>query len=224
LAEYDLSAEDLVISKIDRINEAIHILNDTEAARLQDVPSLASFPHLPNSRRFRYDESMAGKNSVSKAELLQEIRAQLEREIALITQAARAAHEAATHEESKAEDQHDTRGLESSYLAGAQAQRAAEIQQTLSYYRQLEPRTFRPTDLIAPGALVELDSGGKKAVYFLAPQGGGMKVSIEGKSVQIITPHSPLGEELVGRKQGDTIEVEGQGPGGVREYEITGIG
>lgn len=157
-----------------------------------------------------------------KNALLQEIRRTIEQELALVTQAAKAAHEAATHEESKAEDAHDTRAIESSYLAGAQAQRAAELQQALVFYKHLELRKFGAQDPIAPGALVELDSGGKKTLCFLAQHGGGMRVSLGSKTIQLVTPHSTLGEELLGRRVGDGFEIEA--PGGTpREYEIMGV-
>ena len=158
---------------------------------------------------------------IDKAALLQEIRSQLEKELALLVQAAKAAHEAATHEESKAEDAHDTRGLESSYLAGAQAQRASEIQQLLNFFKAVEFRNFTKTDVIAPMAVVELQTSGRKTLYLIAPQGGGMRITLDGKTIQIITPHSPVGEELVGRRVGDSIEVEAQGA--LREFEITAI-
>jgi transcription elongation GreA/GreB family factor len=157
----------------------------------------------------------------NKAALFQEISKRLEEELSIIMQAAKAAHEAATHEESRAEDSHDTRGLESSYLAGAQALRAAEIQQIIHYYKQVEPRTFEKEEQIAVIALIELESGKKKTSYLLAPHAGGMKVNLDGRSIQIITPQSPVGEELMGKRLGDAVEVEIHGV--TREYLITDL-
>ena len=39
------------------------------------------------------------------------------------------------------------------------------------------------------------------------PKGGGMSVTCEGKLVQVITPQAPLGEALIGRRVGDSIDV-----------------
>jgi hypothetical protein len=165
---------------------------------------------------------------VKKKEIIAEILSRLEQELEVITRSAKAAHEAATHEESRAEDSHDTRGLESSYLAGAQAKKTAEIQQQILIYKFLEVKTFSPEDLIAPTAVVEIESAGKpvkKSIYFIAPGGGslaaGMKIQYGSELLQILTPVSPLGEELIGRKVGDTVEVEAQG--GMREYEILAV-
>ncbi len=157
---------------------------------------------------------------MDKREILNLLIEKLQLEVSGLLAAARAAHEAATHEESRAEDSHDTRGLEASYLAGAQAQRAAELGALISAYRLMPLKDFGPKDAIAPGALVELASleSGRKAHYFVVPRGGGAAVQSQGKSIQIIAPQSPLGEALVGRRQG---EVEAQGA--VREYEVVGV-
>jgi transcription elongation GreA/GreB family factor len=165
---------------------------------------------------------------VNKKQIIAEILSRLEHELDFITRSAKAAHEAATHEESRAEDSHDTRGLESSYLAGAQAQRAAELQQQILVYKFLDIKTFSDKDAAAPTAVVEVESRGhpsKKTMYFIAPGGGGlaagMKIQLGSELLQVLTPVSPLGEELVGRKVGDTVEIDAQG--GVREYEILRI-
>ena len=48
---------------------------------------------------------------------------QINDELEVIKKSAEIAHDDATHEESRAENKYDTRGLESSYLAGAQMER-----------------------------------------------------------------------------------------------------
>ena len=132
-----------------------------------------------------------------------------------------AAHEAATHSESKAEDQYDTRGLEASYLAGAQSRRAMELEEVLALFRNLDLQTFTDQTPIASTALVELENDGKKTLYFMMPKGGGMTVTHAGNSVQVVTPISPLGEALLGRRVGDQIELRINRV--VRDYEITAV-
>jgi len=146
--------------------------------------------------------------SLDKRLILDALLASLESDLKSLEAAAREAHEAATHDEGKAEDQYDTRGLEASYLAGAQAKRAGEIQKLIHLYRNLDLRNFSPTDHIAVTALVELESQGKKTLVFLVPTAGGNSLSIEGKTVQILSATSPLGEELIGRSLSKPSEVE----------------
>lgn len=158
---------------------------------------------------------------MNKQAIVEKIKTKLSEELGYLTKAAIAAHEAATGEESKAEDQYDTRGLEASYLAGAQSQRAAEVQKTLALYQSLEIAQFSPTDRIAATALMELESERKRAMYFLAPYGTGMTIEVDGITIQVITAQSPLGEELLGRRAGDLVEIELRN--GIREYKVRSV-
>lgn len=122
---------------------------------------------------------------------------------------ARAAHDAATHEESLAEDKHDTRGLEASYLAGAQAKRSAELRKLISIYEQIPLRVFQEDEIVSAGAYVELESeSGVKLHCFLIPAGQGEKLEFDGRLIQLVTPASPLGEELFGSELDDEIFVD----------------
>jgi transcription elongation GreA/GreB family factor len=158
---------------------------------------------------------------VDKRALIQELIAMARREIAPVEKAARSAREAATHEESRPENDKDTRAIEASYLAGAQADRVRDVERMINALEFLPLRAFTPTDPIASAALVEVDVEGKRSHYFLAPQGGGLRVEIDGVAVQVITPPSPVGRALLGRVEGEVVEVRAEG--GVREYEIIAV-
>jgi len=148
----------------------------------------------------------------NKSQVIEEIENELRREFATLTQAARSAHEAATHAESRSEDQHDTRGLEASYLAGAQAARAAEIERQLQIFQKIPRTPANPDSPISSGALIELQETLEKrqvrSLCLLSPAGGGIVVKLGELKVQVITPQSPLGEALLGSRQGDDIEIE----------------
>jgi hypothetical protein len=158
---------------------------------------------------------------VDKRALIQELIAMARREIAPVEKAARSAREAATHEESRPENDKDTRAIEASYLAGAQADRVRDVERMINALEFLPLRAFTPTDPIASAALVEVDVEGKRSHYFLAPQGGGLRVAIDGVTVQVITPPSPVGRALLGRVEGEVVEVRAEG--GVRDYEIIAV-
>jgi transcription elongation GreA/GreB family factor len=158
---------------------------------------------------------------VTKQRIIEQILVRLNDELSRMAEAAKAAHEAATHEESRSEDRHDTRGLEASYLAGAQANRAAELKKRIASYRFLSLKDFASTDPIGPGALIELELNGKNSFYFLISQGEGVSFQVDGQMIQVITPRAPLGEALLGRKRGDWIEVERQNQ--TREYRVISI-
>ncbi len=139
-----------------------------------------------------------------KTELHTRILAHLRAELEAMTKAALATHEEATHEENKAEDKYDTRGLEASYLAHGQSRAAEEAAEAVAQFSALKPRDFGPGEAIALGALVRLDDNSR---YFIGPRAGGTEVEADGAMVMVTTPSSPLGRQLVGRRQGDRITL-----------------
>ncbi len=139
---------------------------------------------------------------MNKAKLVLKIIAQLEEEMELYFKVARASHEEATHEQSKAENKYDTRGLEASYLAGGQARQAAETRATLEVFRNFALKKFAVADGIDLSALVEIQSGTETSQYFIAPRGGGIEVTIGKKEIFVLSPQSPLGQQLMGLAKG----------------------
>ena len=158
---------------------------------------------------------------MDKRKLIQAFIVQLENDLLALKAAAQATYEAATHEENKPENEYDTRGLEASYLAGAQAKRAGEIDEVLSLFHHLPCKDFAPLEPISATALVEVETRGKKSFLFLMPKGGGVSLRFEGTPVQVVTPNSLLGEGLLGLRKGETAEIEiGEE---LKTYEILGV-
>jgi hypothetical protein len=149
--------------------------------------------------------------------LLSTLRLQAESALA----ASQNAHAEATHEESKPENEYDTRGLEAGYLAEAQAARAAEISRSIRVLEEFRLPLFAKKDPVALGALIEAECLGKKAHYFFLPAGAGVPLSLEGKGVMVLTPASRLGQEFQGKRVGDSLELESKSQ--VREYTIISI-
>ncbi len=158
---------------------------------------------------------------MDKRRIIEDIQTGLANELRSLVEAAKVAHEAATHEENKQEDSHDTRSIEASYLAGAQATRAAELNRLLTLFRFFPVRDLESNAVACVGALVELSCNGTLAFYFVVPQGGGLITRVDGKAVQIITPLSPIGEALMGKRVGDLMDVETRS--GDRQYKVISI-
>ncbi|WP_017477372.1 GreA/GreB family elongation factor [Pseudomonas sp. PAMC 26793] len=122
--------------------------------------------------------------------------------------AAQTAHETATHEENIAENKYDTLGLEASYLAAGQARRVEEIKQALTLCQNMQLRAYDDQRGIEVGALLGLvDENDRQQWLFLAPDGAGLKVDVVGQPVTVITPRSPLGKSLLGKFEGDEVEI-----------------
>lgn len=145
---------------------------------------------------------------MDKIKLLNLILQSLTADLEVSRKASKVAHEAATHEESKPEDAYDTRGLEASYLADAQAKRASDLESMIQDLRAFRPRNFTDDDEISVGALVQIEV--KKMppqIYFVLPFGAGVQVKFENSTVVVITPNSPMGRELMGKLEGDEGEL-----------------
>jgi len=126
----------------------------------------------------------------------------------------------ATHEESRAENDKDTRGLEASYLARGQAMRVEELEEAIVRVRVMELPTYaeRPVGM---GALVEALVDDEERTFFLAPVGGGEKLSVAGRAIHVLTPASPVGRALVGKRVDDELELRIAGR--LRLYELTDV-
>ena len=68
---------------------------------------------------------------------------------------------------------------------------------------------------------MEVEQRSERTLYFIGPKAGGTEVVHEGREVLVITPQSPLGEQLQGKKPGDRIQLD---LGGVREpYRVRAV-
>ena len=146
---------------------------------------------------------MAPRREINKGELVKKIVASLVESLEVLDKAARAAHAEATHESSKAENKYDTRGLEAAYLAGAQAKQAREILDSIARYEALALKNFARSDPIDLTALVELETDGSGSTYFIGPKNGGLEISHDRREIMVITPQSPLGQNLMERQSGE---------------------
>jgi transcription elongation GreA/GreB family factor len=145
---------------------------------------------------------------MNKRVIIQKITAKLAGELEIYFRAAQFSRAEATHESNKAENKYDTRGLEASYLARGQSRQAAELEAAIAEYQKLGVKKFAAGDAINLGALVELEQLGEKSFYFLGPRAGGTEIIHDKKEILVITPQSPLGEQLAGRKSGETVPLK----------------
>lgn len=152
----------------------------------------------------------------SKTEVLAALRAALADELAAVERIAAAARDETTSAETKQEGKYDTRATEASYLARGQAWRVAELRQLAAWFANL-PATER--DVAGVGALVAL-SGARDELVFVAPVGG-LKATVAGTRVRVISPKSPLGAALTGLEADDGFELDT--PRGTVEYEVVEV-
>ena len=157
----------------------------------------------------------------NKNQILQALRDQLEVDLQNLKKAALATYEDATHEENKPENKYDTRALEASYLAGAQAERVQDVSELLALCKVMKVKNFSDEDPIAIGALVEVRLESKNSYLFFLPKGGGVSFYFEKTKIQVITPISPLGKAFLGLSASENVIIESGSQ--KRNYEIISV-
>jgi transcription elongation GreA/GreB family factor len=157
---------------------------------------------------------------VNKPAVRDAILQQLRAELATQARAAAMARDEAISEESRPENKWDTHSQEAAYLAESQAKLAAEIGASIELLANMPLPPFASGDPAALGALVTVEAGPGARIrtlrYFLAPRAGGVEVAVDGTPVLVLTPQSPLGRQLLGKRVGDTLAAPGRGPGAVQ--------
>ncbi|RRV06995.1 transcription elongation factor GreAB [Pseudomonas sp. v388] len=145
---------------------------------------------------------------MNKQHVLDLIVLKLEADLDIARRAAQTAYETATHEENIAENKYDTLGLEASYLAAGQARRVEEIRQSLALYRAWQLKPADESRGIQTGDLITLESAsGRVRYFFLGPDAAGLKVQAGDEAVTVITARAPLGQSLLGKLEGDEVEM-----------------
>jgi transcription elongation factor GreA len=95
--------------------------------------------------------------------------------------------------------------------------RIAELEGTLSNAQIIEPATLEADGRIVFGATVEIEDleSGNTVTYQIV---GDVEADIRANKISI---SSPVARALIGKTEGDVVEVKA--PAGIREYEILSI-
>src|SRR5436190_14228671 len=114
--------------------------------------------------------------------------------------------------------------LEFSNLARAQGRRADNALDDLALLDGFLPPALPPRAPVAMGAIVEVEDGEEGRTIFLAPAGAGIELTMpDGDGfLTVVTPASPLGRAMMGRRVGDTVEVTVKGE--PKEWTLTFVG
>ena len=137
--------------------------------------------------------------------------------------AAAEARDGATPDE-KREDARAAHQLAS--LGRAQQQRAKQALADVDRLLQFRPSAMAGSAAIAVGAIVEVEDAGsgEGRTFFLAPVGAGITLTGPGGDghLSVVTPASPVGRAVLGRRHGDIVDVVVDGD--PREWAITYVG
>jgi len=126
-----------------------------------------------------------------------------------------------------AEKREDARAaIEFGGLARAQDRRLRETEAAVEALVAFRPPPPASAATIALGAVVEIedDDSGEGRTFFLAPAGAGVTLTGPGGDgyLSVVTPSSPVGRAVLGRRVGDVIDVTSDGE--IRSWAITWMG
>lgn len=145
-------------------------------------------------------------NREMKQVLLDAVIRQLEIELARQAQANAQSNAATSFSAANADKQRDTTGVEAAFLAHGYAKHCLELASRLDELKAISLEDFTGQE-IDVGALVEVEMDGEADCYLLLNCGGGTEVTVDGKTVIVITPDSPLGRALMGNIEAGFIEL-----------------
>lgn len=105
-------------------------------------------------------------------------------------------------------------------LAAATRHRLEAAQAAWVAVADFKAAPLKKGERIGLGAIVEVEDGAAGKTLFLAPAGAGEELTGPGGDgfLQVVTPGSPLGKALLGKKVGDVVEVMVQGE--LTEWDI----
>jgi hypothetical protein len=155
---------------------------------------------------------------MDKLRILKAVRSELEEELRRQLAAQQTAADGATHAEARAETKWDTCGLEQSYLARGHARQFERLAAQVEELRSFVPPSFSGKP-IAVGALVEAEMNGETMLFLLLNCGGGIELMLDGRTLTVITPESPLGAVLTGKVKGDIYSFRAGLDGTVRSVQ-----
>ena len=155
---------------------------------------------------------------MDKLKILKAVQEALEEELRRQLAAQEMAASGATHVEAKAESKWDTCGLEQSYLARGHAKQFEALAMQVEELRAFKPPCFSGK-AIGAGALVETEMDGETSLFFLLHCGGGTELEVDGREITVITPESPVGAALTGKRQGAAYSFRAGMAGKIRLVE-----
>jgi transcription elongation GreA/GreB family factor len=161
-----------------------------------------------------YDRAMDKQDLV--AQLVRQLQATARAALSARDAVASEAREGATPDE-KREDARAAHQLGT--LGKAQQKRAQQALAEVDAVAKWKPARMTA---VAVGAIIEIEDpdSGEGRTLFLAPVGAGMTLTGPGGDglLSVVTPASPVGKAMLGRKEGELVEIA------EREWQISYVG
>jgi transcription elongation GreA/GreB family factor len=164
---------------------------------------------------------------MDKQELLRQLSAQIRKAAEGASEAAAEAAEGARAAADPSDRQNDSgTAVELARMAQGQDRRWQRARGELEALSAFNPRPLKENAPVSLGAIVEIEDeeAGVGRTFFLAPAGAGATLSGPGGDghLTVVTPRSPVGRAVLGRRVGDVVDITIDGE--VREWALTWVG
>ena len=146
-----------------------------------------------------------------KEKLKKQVISKLNEDLNSLKKAAAETRSVSSDDENKQEGKYDTRSIEASYLAEAQADQATQIEESIFKLQNLI-LPEEPDTVILGSIAILTDTEDHDLQFFLLPAGGGISLEYENQPLMVITPESPIGEKIIAKALLDNIEETPIGP------------
>jgi transcription elongation GreA/GreB family factor len=153
---------------------------------------------------------------MDKRTLVAQLESKIRDTAQVAERASAAAAEVAREGATPHEQREDARvAIEFGSLARGQGHRLERARADLDALRTFRPPTIASGGRVAVGAVVEIEDEDNREgrTFFLAPVGAGVELTVPGGDgfLTVVTPASPVGRRVVGRRVGDVVEVTVEG-------------
>jgi transcription elongation GreA/GreB family factor len=164
---------------------------------------------------------------MDKRDLLRQLSVQIRKTAEGASEAAAEAAEGARSAADPTDRQTDSgAAVELARMARGQDQRRQRAREELDALSVFNPRPLAENAPVSLGAIVEIEDeeAGIGRTFFLAPAGAGATLSgPDGDGhLTVVTPRSPVGRAVLGRRVGDVVDITIDGE--VREWALTFVG
>jgi transcription elongation GreA/GreB family factor len=162
---------------------------------------------------------------MDKGYLLEQLAERLRATASGARQAMEAANTEAREGATPGERREDSRvAQENAGLARGHRERLARVTHELAALEKFRPPRFTAKSPVTLGAIVEVEDGAEGRTLFIAPAGAGLELTGPGGDgfLSVVTPTSPIGRAIMGKRVGDEIEVVVNGES--NDWTVTFVG
>jgi transcription elongation GreA/GreB family factor len=142
---------------------------------------------------------------MNREEIIQIILDELELNLNSLIDSTKDASDHASHEDAQAKSKWDTQAIEASYLAAGHAAKAKKLLEDIQSIHGMLADIEDHQEQVFAGSVVKCSINKSVEYFFVSSYGGGLETTFKGLTITVVSPKTPLGQNLIGSKVGDTV-------------------